>query len=168
MSLAQAFAAEFDHEIGGTRKHIANLTDDQLGWKPHEKSFTTGQLANHLVNILDWLRLTAEADSFDLEPPGEEPWRPPELMSVKEILAAFDAKVPTARGSLLAIADEDMYTTWSLLKAGEVMMAMPRIACVRSFILNHMIHHRAQLGVYLRMNDLPVPSVYGPSADDAG
>lgn len=168
MSLAQSFAAEFDHEIVGTRKHIANLTDDKLGWKPHEKSFTAGQLANHLVNLLEWLRLTAEADSFDLAPLDEEPWRPPELTSVAEILAAFDAKVPTARGSLLAISNEDMHKTWSLLKAGEVVMAMPRIACVRSFILNHMIHHRAQLGVYLRINDLPVPGVYGPSADDAG
>lgn len=168
MSIAQTFAAEFDHEIGGLRRHLANLQDDMLGWKPHEKSMSAGQLASHLVNLLEWLRLTAEEDSFDVAPPGDEPWTTPQLTSVAEILETFDAKVPEAREILAAIPDEAMHKSWSLLRAGEPMMTMPRVACIRSFILNHMVHHRAQLGVYLRINDLPVPGVYGPSADDAG
>ena len=167
MSIAQAFAAEFDHEIAGLRRHLANLQDDMLSWKPHEKSFSAGQLASHLVNLLEWLRLTAEADSFDVAPPGEEPWRTPQLESVAEIREAFDAKVPEARELLSGIPDEAMHEPWSLLRAGEPIMTMPRAACIRSMILNHMVHHRAQLGVYLRINDLPVPGVYGPSADDA-
>lgn len=166
MSIAKAFAAEFDHEIVGVRRHLANLQDDMLGWKPHEKSFSAGQLASHIVNILQWLRLTAEADNFDVAPPGEEPWKTPQLSSVAEILEVFDTKVPEARELLAAIPDEAMHQPWSLLRGGEPIMTMPRIACIRSMILNHMVHHRAQLGVYLRINDLPVPGVYGPSADD--
>lgn len=168
MSIAQAFAAEYDHEMAGVRQHIERIPDDKLGWKPHEKSMTAGQLANHMVNMIEWLRLAADEDSFDLEPVDGEPWRPPELKSVAELLEAFDAKVPEARASLVKVPDKDMQTPWSLLKAGEPIMTMPRVACIRSMILNHLVHHRAQLGVYLRLNDVPVPGVYGPSADDQG
>lgn len=167
MSIAQSFAAELDQEIPGVRKHLERIPQDKLDWRPHEKSFTAGHLANHIVNILDWLKMTAEDDSFDLEPTDAEPWKPPVRESVAELLEDFDAKTVTAREALTGVSDAAMQETWSLLKGGETVLAMPRVACIRSMILNHLVHHRAQLGVYLRLLDVAVPGVYGPSADDA-
>jgi uncharacterized damage-inducible protein DinB len=166
MSIAQAFAAEFDQEIPGVRKHLERIPADKLGWAPHEKSMTTVQLASHIVNILNWLQRPAAADNFDLEPPGEEPWTPPKLESVEAIVSEFDSQVPKSREALLTVTDEGMQVPWSLLKGGQSLMTMPRVVCLRTMIFNHLVHHRAQLGVYLRMNDVPVPGVYGPSADE--
>jgi uncharacterized damage-inducible protein DinB len=113
-----------------------------------------------------WLSATLDQDSFDLAPPGEPPHERPKLSSRKQILERFDQAAAAARASLAKATDEHLMKPWSLLNGGKTIMTMPRIACVRSFVLNHNVHHRAQLGVYLRLNNIPVPAIYGPSADE--
>ena len=167
MSIGESLLPEFDHEMAGTRRVLENVTDSVLGWKAHEKSNSIGWVASHLADIPSWAHVCVNEDSFDVAPLDGPPHETEVLPSVEAILAAFDKNVSAARDVIAAAADEQYFKTWSLLKGGEVQVTMPRIAVVRSFILNHNIHHRAHLCVYLRLNDLPVPGLYGPSADDA-
>jgi uncharacterized damage-inducible protein DinB len=166
MSIAESMLPEFDHEMANTRKTLDRVPDDKFDWKPHEKSFSMGRLASHLSNLPGWTNVTIEQDSFDMAPPGEQPAQTPECRSRHELLEAFDANVTKARSSLAGASDEQLFRTWKLLATGNEVLAMPKIAVLRSFVMNHIIHHRAQLGVYLRLNDIPVPSIYGPSADE--
>lgn len=167
MSIGQMMAMEYEMECAGTRKALERLPDDKLGWKPHEKSMTMGQLACHLAEAPGWMNVTIEQDSFDVAPPGGPEYKPTQLHSRQEILDLFDKNVAKAKDALAKANDADMMKPWALLKGGQKMFAMPRVAVVRSFVLNHNIHHRAQLGVYLRMNNIPVPGHYGPSADES-
>jgi uncharacterized damage-inducible protein DinB len=160
--LSQALLPEFDHEMQTTRKTLERVPEDKLGWKPHQKSMTLGALATHLATITHWVSAVAGADSFDIStaPPT------PELKSRQEMLKAFDENVTNARKTIAATGDAAMMKQWSLIAGGKAMFTLPRIAVFRSFVLNHIIHHRGQLSVYLRLNDVPVPSIYGPSADE--
>ena len=167
MAISQALLPEFDMEYANTRKMLERVPDDKLAWKPHTKSFSMGDLATHLAEIPQWMAMTLEQNSFDIAPPGGQHYERPKLKSRKEILEAFDKSTAQARGFLAAASDEKLMQPWSLLKAGQAMFTMPKVAVVRSFLMNHVIHHRAQLGVYLRLNDIPVPGMYGPSADEA-
>jgi uncharacterized damage-inducible protein DinB len=162
MALNQALLPEFDHEMQTTRRTLERVPEDKLGWKPHQKSMTLGGLATHLATINHWVDATLGMDSFDVAgvPPN------PELKSRAEILAAFDENVASARKKIAAASDTELMKPWSLLAGGKAMFTLPRIAVLRSFIMNHSIHHRGQLSVYLRLNDVPVPSIYGPSADE--
>ena len=162
MPMNQAILPEFDHEMANTRKSLERVPDDKLDWRPHQKSTTFGGLATHLATINHWTDAIMNQDSFDV---ANAPPQPP-LKSQKEILAAFDRDAATARKAIAAATDEQLMKPWSLKKDGTAIFTLPRMAVVRSFILNHTIHHRAQLGVYLRLNDIPVPSIYGPSADE--
>jgi uncharacterized damage-inducible protein DinB len=166
MAIAQAFLPEFDQEFANTRKMLARVPDDKLAWKPHQKSYSMGDLATHIAELPGWIGVTIEQDSFDVAPPGGPTYQRPKLSSTKEILAMFDKGVPLARAALEKATDQQLLAPWSLLKGGQVMFTMPKVAVVRSFLLNHSIHHRAQLGVYLRLNDVSVPGMYGPSADE--
>jgi uncharacterized damage-inducible protein DinB len=157
---------EFDQEMAATRKSLERVPDDKFGWKPHEKSATMGWLASHLAMIPHWAQITFETDSLDLAPPGGQP-KIPEAKSRKEVLEMFDRNAAAARAVIAGASDADFDKPWTLLKAGQKLMTLPKAAVMRSFVMNHMIHHRAQLGVYLRLNNLPVPSIYGPSADEA-
>lgn len=166
MSISAALLPEFDHEMATTRKTLERVSDAKFGWKPHPKSFTMGDLAGHLSNIPGWTPMTLEANSLDLAPNGV----PIEMEAPKSaagILKAFDEHVAAARTALAKADDATMMQPWSLMSNGETHFTMPKVAVLRSFIMSHMIHHRAQLGVYLRMNDIPHPSMYGPSADEA-
>jgi uncharacterized damage-inducible protein DinB len=125
-----------------------------------------GELATHVASILQWGTVTIDQDSFDVAPPGGEPYRNPVAGSRAELLDMFEKGRAAARAAIAGASDETLLKPWSLLKGGQPILTMPRIAVVRSFVLNHGIHHRAQLGVYLRLNDLPVPAIYGPSADE--
>lgn len=162
MSLNQALLPEFDHEMQTTRRTLERVPEDKLGWKPHQKSMTLGGLATHLATINHWVDATLGMDSFDVAtaPPT------PELKSRAEILAAFDQNVASARKTIAAAPDSELMKPWSLIAGGKPVFTLPRIAVLRSFIMNHTIHHRGQLSVYLRLNDVPVPSIYGPSADE--
>jgi uncharacterized damage-inducible protein DinB len=166
MSLSEALLPEFDHEMSGTRKTLERVPEDRLAWRPHAKSMTLGGLATHLANIPSWIGHTIRLDQLDLAPPGEKPWREPEKTSRAALLEHFAKHRAEGRALLAAATDEHLLGPWTLLGGGKVLFTMPRIACLRSFAMNHMIHHRAQLGVYLRLLDVPVPGLYGPSADD--
>jgi len=166
MSLSQMLLPEFDQEMALTRKSLERVPDDKFGWKPHEKSPMMGWLASHLAMIPYWAKVTFESDSLDLAPPGGQQ-KTPEAKSRKEVLEMFDRNAAAARAIIAGASDADLGKPWTLLKAGQKLLTLPKAAVMRSFVMNHMIHHRAQLGVYLRLNNLPVPSIYGPSADEA-
>ena len=168
MSLSQSLLPEFDHEMANTRKVLERIPEDKLNWKVHEKSNTIGWVGMHMAGILGWVDLTLNRDSLDIAPVGAEPYRTPVPNSRQEILDQFDKHLATARAAIAAASDEQFMKPWSLLMTGEVLFTMPRVAVLRSFVLNHMIHHRGHLCVYLRLNDVPVPALYGPSADEQG
>jgi uncharacterized damage-inducible protein DinB len=156
---------EFDQEMANTRKTLARVPEDKLDWRPHEKSMTMGGLATHLANLPSWAAHGINLDELDVAPNGV-PFRVEQIKSRAEALENFDRNVADARAAITGASDEHLFKPWALLSNGRTIMTMPRVAVLRSFVLNHMIHHRAQLGVYLRLNDIPVPSVYGPTADE--
>ena len=162
MAIKDGLLGEYDHEMGTTRKLLERVPDAQLAWKPHEKSMTLGGLATHLANIPRWGGAILNEPSFDLAgaPPNLEA-RP----SVAEILEHFDATTKQTR-QWMDRSDAEYLARWSLTRGGQEMFSMPRITAFRSFVLSHSIHHRGQLSVYLRLNDIPVPAIYGPSADE--
>jgi uncharacterized damage-inducible protein DinB len=166
MRLSESLLSELNEESKGTRRILERVPEDRLDWRPHPKSMTLGELATHLANVASWTSLAMRQESFDMEPPGETPPRQEALRSRQAILALFDRNLAAARDALSAASDEDLPRPWTLLKGGQALFTMPRLAVVRTFILNHSIHHRAQLGVYLRLLDAPVPGLYGPSADE--
>jgi uncharacterized damage-inducible protein DinB len=168
MAINQSLLGEFDHEMASTRKSLERVPDGKFDWKPHTKSMTMGALATHIASIPHWGKLTLDTPSFDVNPPGGQQVRQPELKSKAEVLFFFDKSVPEARAAIANATDQSLMSPWSLLNGGKAVFTMPRVGVLRSMIMNHMIHHRAQLGVYLRLNDVPVPSIYGPSADEAG
>jgi uncharacterized damage-inducible protein DinB len=165
MSLGESMLPEFDQEMANTRKTLERVPDNKFDWKPHEKSFPMGQLATHLANLPTWTNVTIDMDEFDMAPGGEQ-MKTPECHSQKELLETFDENIAKARAAIAGISDERIFQSWTLLAAGNKILSLPRVAVLRSFVMNHIIHHRAQLGVYLRLNDIPVPSIYGPSADE--
>jgi uncharacterized damage-inducible protein DinB len=166
MGLSESLLPEFDHEMANTRKTLERVPDDKFDWKPHEKSSPMGSLAGHLANLPSWGSLTIGSDSFDLAPGGEAV-KTPALSSGKDVLVTFDDNVAKTRSAIAGASDQELFKPWTLMSNGNTILTMPKIAVLRSFVMNHMIHHRAQLGVYLRLNDIPVPSIYGPSADES-
>ena len=166
MPINQALLGEFDHEIVNTRRTLERVPDDKLNWKPHPKSGTMGWLAAHVAQLPGWAKETFTRTELDLAPAGQPPQPPPAPKSRKELLETFEKCVAAGRAALANASDEDMMKPWSLLMTGKVLLTLPRIAVYRGFVMNHLVHHRAQLGVYLRMNDVPVPALYGPSADE--
>ena len=167
MRISDAILPEFDQEAANTRKTIERVPDDKLDWRPHEKSWPFSHLATHLAEIPGWVVQTIEKDAIDLAPPGQPPIeQPPPAGSRQELLDRFDKHVAAARAAIAAATDEHLMKPWSLLSGGATLLTMPRVAVLRRFVMNHTIHHRAQLGVYLRLNNIPVPSIYGPSADE--
>ncbi|HEV2387259.1 MAG TPA: DinB family protein [Candidatus Acidoferrales bacterium] len=165
MALNQSLLPEFDHEMANTRKTLERVPDGKFSWQPHQKSMTLGRLASHLADIPSWVAITLNENSVDVNPPGGAQQRP-QAGSRQELLAQFDKNVAAARSALAGATDEQFTQTWSLLNGGKTVFTLPKVAVYRGFIMSHSIHHRAQLGVYLRLNDVPVPSIYGPSADE--
>ena len=166
MTIAQSMLPELDHEAANTRRLLERVPDEIFGWKPHDKCGTTQWLVSHLASLPGWACSTLETSEFDFAPVGGEPVKLPTYATTAEAVAAFDGFVAAARELLAKTSDEALLEPWALLKGGEVMFKMPRVAVLRGFILNHLIHHRAQLGMYLRLKDIPLPAIYGPSADE--
>ncbi len=166
MTIAQGFLAYFDPEMKNTRRMLERVPDEALDYKPHPKSMAMGKLAGHIAEMVEWGATTAAHDSFDIQPPDGPPLEQFSPTSVKEILERFDNAVAQTAEAVAAVDDDGMRQQWTLFKAGSVIFAMPRIAVLQTMILSHMVHHRAQLGVYLRLNDIPIPGMYGPSADE--
>jgi uncharacterized damage-inducible protein DinB len=166
MSISQSLLPEVEHEAGTTRKLLERVPADKFGWKPHEKSMAMGRLAAHIAEMMEWLSITLKTEKLDFAPPGGQPMVPFEPKSSAELLAFFDKNVSDAKTGLAKATDQEMFQDWSLLSGGQVIFTMPRVACIRGMIMNHVVHHRGQLSVYLRMNNIPVPAMYGPSADE--
>lgn len=167
MSIAESLLPEFDQEMANTRKVLERVPDEKWGWKPHDKSGTAGWLTGHVATIPDWLSFTLKTKGLDYAPlDGKSTYTPPKTENRAQALAAFDTCVAEARDTLSRTSDADFAVNWTLLAGGKEIFTMPRIACVRTMILNHLIHHRAQLTVYLRLLNVPVPGLYGPSADE--
>lgn len=166
-SIARMLLPELDQEMAGARKTLERVPEGRFAWKPHPKSYSMIDLATHVANVPGWGTLTITSDSFDVAP-GGEPVREPAATSVAGLLEKFDAGVAAARAALEGASDAHLMAPWSLLANGQAMFTMPRVTVLRSFVMNHLVHHRAQLGLYLRLNDVPVPALYGPSADETG
>ena len=164
MALKDALLAEYDHEMAATRKLLERIPDDKLTWKPHDKSRTFGTLGQHIANLPHWGVLVLDRFSVDLL---DVPTAPAEPQSRSVILSAFDeARAKTRK--LLDKTDAELAAMWSLKREGQELFSLPKSAAFRTFVLSHIVHHRGQLSVYLRLNDIPVPALYGPSADEGG
>jgi uncharacterized damage-inducible protein DinB len=168
MQIVDSLLTEYDQEIANTRKVLERCPEDKYGWTPHEKSFTMDKLATHVANITKWGALVLEQDSFDYAPPGAPPYKEDPYKTRKELLEHFDEGAAKFRAALAKVKEEDLAKPWALLAGGKTVFSAPRMSVLRGMIFNHAIHHRAQLTVYLRLNDVPVPGIYGPSADETG
>lgn len=166
MSISEALLPEFDQEMAGVRRTLERVPEDKFDWKPHPKSLSMSVLAGHIANLPSWGTLTIHQDELDTAPGGKPMEQTPPPASTAELVATFDRTSAEARAALAGASDAELMKPWTLLSNGTVLFSLPKVACFRSFVINHMIHHRAQLGVYLRINDVPVPSLYGPSADE--
>jgi uncharacterized damage-inducible protein DinB len=158
---------EFDLEMHGTRKVLERCPDEKWNWKPHEKSGTVGWLAGHVATMPGWIAVTLTTDELDYAPVDGPAYQPPKTDNRKELLAVFDKNVAEARAALSTVSDQEIMKPWKLLAGGQEIFTMPRAACLRGMVLNHIIHHRAQLTVYFRLLNVAVPGLYGPSADEA-
>lgn len=162
MAIAESILPEFDHETATTRTLLERVPEAMVEWKPHVKSMSLGGLGTHLANLPQWAGAILNDTRFDLAS------LPPNLAaqtSHADILAAFDESTKRARG-WMDKTDAELLARWSLYRGTQEIFSMPRIAAFRSFVMSHLIHHRGQLSVYLRLNDIPVPPIYGPSADE--
>jgi uncharacterized damage-inducible protein DinB len=162
MSLGSTLIAELEREARTTRILLERVPDEKLGWKPHEKSMTLGQLAQHVATIPGGIATIGSLDSYDIT----NFTKPPEPESSAELVATLDENVAKAKSILGGMDDAALMQSWSLTKAGEPVMILPRVGLFRTILLNHLYHHRGQLTVYLRLLDVPIPSIYGPSADE--
>lgn len=163
MSLNQILLPEYDQEMATTRRLLERVPEDRFDWQPHTKSMTLGRLANHLAELPGLARMILGGESFNI---ASGQFKPAALTSRQEVLDLFDQNVASTRAALAETGDEAMKQKWSLLRGEDTVFSVPRAAAIRSMVLSHTIHHRAQLSVYLRLNDVPVPSIYGPSADE--
>jgi len=167
MPIAESLLPEFDQEMATTRKLLERVPEAQAEWKPHPKSMSVGQLAIHLADLVNWVDMTVRKTEFDLAPPEGESYVSTAFESSTHLLETFDANVASAREALAGASDADLLASWTLKKGGQELFTMPRIACIRTFVVNHVIHHRGQLSVFLRLLDVPLPPIYGPTADEA-
>jgi uncharacterized damage-inducible protein DinB len=162
MAIADMLLPEFDHEMATTRRLLERVPDDKLGWKPHDKSFSLGQLAQHVANIPFWGTTTLQQSEFDTAsmPPS------PAVANRSELLSSFDSRTAEARAALVGKTDGELMAPWTLKHGANTLFTMPKATVWRSFVMNHLVHHRGQLSVYLRLQDVPLPPMYGPTADE--
>jgi uncharacterized damage-inducible protein DinB len=163
MSRIDQLIAEFEREATTTRRFLERLTDDKLEWQPHAKSFTAGGLASHITDLLQFVELISDTDEMDFDPATYKPYQ---ATSVADLLKAFDENVVKGKQALAGVSDEGLDKLWHLKIMGRSFFEKPRAEVLRDFSLSHQIHHRGQLSVYLRLLDIPVPSAYGPTADE--
>ena len=164
MPFTDLLLPEFDHEMAVTRRVLERVPLQDADWKPHPKSMSLGELATHLAYVPAWTRATLRDDGYDMS--GDAGERHEVLRTSSELLAVFDRHAAEARQVLAATSDAEMMAPWTLRAGEHVVFTQPRAGALRGFIFSHSIHHRGQMVVYLRLRDVPVPSIYGPSADE--
>ncbi|HWR54611.1 MAG TPA: DinB family protein [Bryobacteraceae bacterium] len=164
MNPGQVLLPEFDHEMANTRRALERVPDGKFGWKPHEKSGTLGWLAGHIAMMPLWAKVTLTTPGLDVMA-GDE-YKQPAMDTREQLLAVFDEHLADARATIEKATAETFGEPWTLRSGEDEIFTSPKAVVMRSFVMNHMIHHRAQLTVYLRMLDVPVPGLYGPSADE--
>lgn len=157
--------AAFDQIVAGSKAVLQVVPENRMDWRPHEKSWTLGELATHLANLPNWTMPTLAASEFDIAPAEGGPPPMAAFNTTEELLSALDASSAAARAAIENSSEEDLAGPWTMLVAGEPRFTLPKAVVLRTFILDHMIHHRAQIGVYLRLLDVPVPQIFGPTAD---
>jgi len=163
MTRIDSLLAEFAHETQTARKHLERLPNHQFSWRPHVKSFTAGQLASHMVDCVRWVEPIFAADELDMD---RRAYKPFGATSVEALLETFDAEVARAKQAMASAADTTATQPWRLKMRGKVWFEKPREAVFRDMTLSHLVHHRGQFSVYLRLLEVPVPGSYGPTADD--
>ena len=166
MTLAATLLPEFDQEMAATRRLLERVPDGISDWQPHPKSMKLGRLATHVAELPKWATHAIRLDELDIAPPGAPPYRGNILPTTAEILALFDANVAEARAALAGASDAEFAKPWSFKVTGKTFWTKPKYEVYRGTALNHLMHHRAQLGVFLRLRDVPIPGTYGPSADE--
>ena len=166
MALNQGLLMEFEHEMAGTRKTLERVPFDKADWRPHPKSWPLASLATHVARLPGWAKETLTLDALDMAA-GNQDWNKV-ATSHADLMALFEKNVAAGRAALEGTSDATFMEPWSLKSGATVHFTMPKIAVLRGFVLSHLIHHRAQLCVYLRLLDVPVPALYGPSADEQG
>lgn len=165
MSLVAALLAEFDHEMATTRTLLERVPEAAATWKPHPRSFSLGQLAMHVATLPELGRMILDFPELDMNPPGGEGYSLPAFESVAAMVETFDAAARGARVALEDTTDEALRVVWPLKNAGATIVSQPRALAYRTIFMSHLIHHRGQLSVYLRLQDVPLPFIYGPTAD---
>ncbi len=164
MAIKDALLSEYDHEWATTRRLLERVPEQEFGWKPHEKSMTLGQLAAHLANLPYWGIVIMTTEAFDLADDVDSTPKAPPSRAV--MLKEFDAKVAETRRLIANATDPEILARWTLKKSGAELFSLPRAAALRAYLMNHGIHHRGQLSVYLRLQNVPLPPIYGPTADE--
>lgn len=162
MNLKESLLSEFDHEMAATRQLLLRVPDEAFEWRPHERSYSMGGLATHLAVLPRWGKSILDHDHYEL---SENRQRASHATRA-EVIAAFDANLADVRRRLIDQSDSQLAAPWAIRRKGRVLMSLPRAAAFRRFLLQHLVHHRGQLTVYLRMHDVPLPPLYGPSADE--
>ena len=164
MSLTEALILELNQEVETTKRHFSRIETEHFEFKPHEKSMTMGHLANHTVETLVWANEIVNLDVFEFD---MENFNPPVATSQAELLAMADQNLKVAVDALQSTSDEKLFKPWKMVAGGNtVMEGLPKAAVLRSFVFSHMIHHRGQLTVYMRLCNILIPKTYGPTADD--
>jgi uncharacterized damage-inducible protein DinB len=164
-SLVDALLPEYDHEMATTRRLLERVREGDFPWKPHEKSMTLGELSGHLTDIPMWCSSVLDMPSLDLDEVGDR-LKAKSPGSGVALLEHFDRRVSTARARLVKSTDAELLAPWALKRGTQELFTLPRISAIRTFMMNHLIHHRGQLSVYLRLRDIAVPAIYGPTADE--
>ncbi|MDQ3022116.1 MAG: DinB family protein [Bacteroidota bacterium] len=164
MPLNESLIAELQHEAANTRKMLERVPEKSFSWKPHDKSMSLGEITNHLAEIPHWVGVSIEQDELDFAGSDYKPRTP---TTTEDLLKFFDTNIEKALESLKNASDEKLFENWTMRNGEQVYFTMPKIAVVRSFVMNHSVHHRGQLSIYLRLLDVPLPSIYGPTADES-
>ena len=166
MPITDLLLPEFDEEMAATRRMLERVPDGRAAWQPHARSMTLGRLATHVAEIPAWAVRSLTTSEYDISPPGAPPYQPRTLNTTAEILGVFDQNVADGRRALAGAKDADFSKPWTFKRGGQVIWTKPKHEVFRRMGINHMVHHRAQLGVYLRLQEVPIPGMYGPSADE--
>jgi uncharacterized damage-inducible protein DinB len=165
MQIKELFSAQLEREAAISRRALERVPEGRADWKPHEKSMPLGYLSTLVATMPSWIAMIATQDELDLNPPGGGGYQPPPTGTSRELLHAHDQSVSAARDAIRGTSDEHLLTTWKLLVAARVVQESARHEAIAD-TFTHLAHHRGQLSVYLRLNGVPVPSIYGPTADD--